>query len=258
MIVGGGKMGEALAAGLINANWADIADITVVEPIEERREELTESYPGLSVEASLKPVSDILLAVKPDQVQEVCQDLSPFSPNRLISIAAGVTINTIQKSLPSETCVIRVMPNTPAMVNVGMSVLAAGAHATSADLDWASSIFSAVGKTTVVDESLMNAVTGVSGSGPAYVFALAEAMTTAGVSQGLDQENADLLVRQTILGAASLLAQSEETPEQLRNAVTSPNGTTAAALAVFADEAFLEVVVKAISAATHRAGQLGT
>tara|TARA_B100000953_G_scaffold279353_3_gene255453 strand:- start:503 stop:1294 length:792 start_codon:yes stop_codon:yes gene_type:complete len=258
MIVGGGKMGEALAAGLVNSGWAEIGDITVVESLEERREELMESYPGLKVVADLEPASDALLAVKPDQVQQVCQEISSFIPNRLISIAAGVTTNTIQGLLPSGTCVIRVMPNTPAMINVGMSALAAGTHATSGDLDWASSIFSAVGETTVIDENLMDAITGLSGSGPAYVFALAEAMTAAGVNEGLDQETADLLVRQTILGAASLMAQSKETPRQLRDAVTSPNGTTSAALSVFEDKAFAEIVVEAISAATHRAGELGS
>jgi len=261
MIVGGGKMGEALAAGLISSGWDEQnqGDITVVEPLEERRAELQEIYPNIRVRSTLEKKKDILLAVKPDQVQTVCHQLSLIGiPNRLISIAAGVTIRTLESSLLPETHVIRVMPNTPSMINEGMSVLSPGSHASSTDMEWAVSIFSAVGKTTVLDEKLMNAVTGVSGSGPAYVFALAEAMTKAGINEGLDHESADLLVRQTILGAASLLAQSEETPEQLRNAVTSPNGTTAAALAVFADEAFLEVVVKAISAATHRAGQLGT
>jgi pyrroline-5-carboxylate reductase len=150
------------------------------------------------------------------------------------------------------------MPNTPAMINEGMSVLSAGTYASPDDIEWATSIFAAVGKTTVIEEKLMDAVTGVSGSGPAYLFALAEAMTNAGLNEGLDQENADLLVRQTLLGAAILLAGSKESPMELREAVTSPNGTTAAALSVFEDRAFQDLIIDAISAATDRAGELGS
>ena len=257
MIVGGGKMGEALAAGLMNAGWAEPTGITVVEPIKERREELGKTY-GLRVIPSPEKASDVLVAVKPNQIQTVCELLSPIPPTRLISIAAGVTTSTLENLLLPETRVIRVMPNTPAMINEGMSVLSAGTYASPDDIEWATSIFAAVGKTTVIEEKLMDAVTGVSGSGPAYLFALAEAMTNAGLNEGLDDENADLLVRQTLLGAAILLAGSKESPMELREAVTSPNGTTAAALSIFEDRAFQDLIIDAISAATGRAGELGS
>ena len=258
MIVGGGKMGEALAAGLISAGWADPAGITVVEPIEERREELEKAYPGLRVITSPEKANDVLVSVKPNQIQNVCELLSVASPERLISIAAGVTITTLENSLPPEISVIRVMPNTPAMVNEGMSVLSPGTHASTADIEWAVSIFAAVGETAVLEEKLMNAVTGVSGSGPAYVFALAEALVRAGINEGLDYENADLLVRQTLLGAATLLSQSGESPTELREAVTSPNGTTAAAISIFERTGFQEILIDAVSAATQRAEELGS
>ncbi len=258
MIVGGGKMGEALAAGLIGSGWAESDAITVVEPLEERRVQLQEIYPDLRVIENPEKISDVLLSVKPDQVQRVCEQLSSIFPVRLISIAAGVTISALESYLPSETRVIRVMPNTPAMINEGMSVLSPGSCASSTDVEWAASIFTAVGKTIVMDEKLINAVTGVSGSGPAYVFALAEAMTKAGINEGLDHESADLLVRQTLLGAATLLTSSQESPEELRNAVTSPNGTTAAAISVFKDRGFQEILIDAVSAATQRADELGS
>lgn len=256
MVVGGGKMGEALTAGLLNAGWAKPEEITIVEPVDKRRGEISEKYDGLRVVAEIEHADDVLLAVKPDYVRLVCQELSGFTPNRIISIAAGVRTNIIQGELPSGTRVIRVMPNTPAVIGIGMSALVAGKDATHEDLEWASSIFAAVGKVTVVDESLINVVTGLSGSGPAYIFALAEAMTSTGISEGLDPEVADLLTRQTILGAASLLDQSEQTPMELRAAVTSPNGTTAAAIRVFEDKGFAQIIAEAIRAATHRADEL--
>ena len=258
MIVGGGKMGEALAAGLISSGWAESDAITVVEPLEERRVQLQEIYPDLRVIENPEKISDVLISVKPDQVQKVCEQLSSIFPARLISIAAGVTLSALESYLPPETRVIRVMPNTPAMINEGMSVLSPGSYASSTDVEWAVSIFTAVGRTMVLDEKLINAVTGVSGSGPAYVFALAEAMTKAGINEGLDHESADLLVRQTLLGASILLSNSQESPEELRDAVTSPNGTTAAAITVFKDRGFQEILFDAVSAATQRADELGS
>ncbi len=258
MIVGGGKMGEALAAGLITAGWAEPADITIVEPMDQRREELEKANPGFRIITSPEKTNDVLVSVKPDQIQNVCESLSIAPPERLISIAAGVTIKTLENSLPPETSVIRVMPNTPAMVNEGMSVLSPGTHTSPTDIEWAVSIFAAVGKTAVMQEKLMNAVTGVSGSGPAYVFALAEALVSAGINEGLDYENADLLVRQTLLGAATLLSQSGKSPKELREAVTSPNGTTAAAISIFEQMGFQEILLDAVSAAIQRAEELGS
>ena len=251
-------MGEALTAGLVNADWAEIGGITVVEPIGDRREALQKTYTGLRVVAEPESSDDVLLAVKPSNIQDACEELSFCKPKRVISIAAGVTTTTLERLLPPRISVIRVMPNTPAMINVGMSVLSAGSYSTDDDLEWVTTIFSAVGKTTIVDEGLLDAVTGLSGSGPAYVFALAEAMIAAGLNEGLDKDTSELLAIQTILGAARLMEETSETPRELREAVTSPNGTTAAALSTLEENAFSEIIIGAISAATSRATELGS
>ena len=256
-IVGGGKMGEALLSGLLAAEWAPADEISVVEPDESRRDELQKKYKETPFSGNLVPSDNYLLAVKPQLVPNICQELSNSDPLRVISIAAGVTIAAIESQLTSQTAVLRVMPNTPSMVREGMSAIAPGSFATSEDLDWASSILSAVGEVVIVDESTLDAVTGLSGSGPAYLFFLAEAMTQAGINNGLDPTVADILTRQTLLGASTLLAKSGTSPEELRASVTSPNGTTAAAISELQSNDFLSLINKAISAATDRSKELG-
>ena len=256
-IVGGGKMGEALLSGLLAAEWAPADEISVVEPDDSRRDELQKKYKETPFSGNLVPSDNYLLAVKPQLVPNICQELSNSDPLRVISIAAGVTIAVIESRLTSQTAVLRVMPNTPSMVREGMSAIAPGSFATSEDLDWASSILSAVGEVVIVDESTLDAVTGLSGSGPAYLFFLAEAMTQAGINNGLDPTVADILTRQTLLGASTLLAKSGTSPEELRASVTSPNGTTAAAISELQSNDFLSLINKAISAATDRSKELG-
>ena len=256
-IVGGGKMGEALLSGLLAAEWAPADEISVVEPDDSRRDELQKKYKETPFSGNLVPSDNYLLAVKPQLVPNICQELNNSDPLRVISIAAGVTIASIESQLTSQTAVLRVMPNTPSMVREGMSAIAPGSFATSEDLDWASSILSAVGEVVIVDESTLDAVTGLSGSGPAYLFFLAEAMTQAGINNGLDPTVADILTRQTLLGASTLLAKSGTSPEELRASVTSPNGTTAAAISELQSNDFLSLINKAISAATDRSKELG-
>ena len=256
-IVGGGKMGEALLSGLLAAEWAPADEISVVEPDDSRRDELQKKYKETPFSVNLVSSDNYLLAVKPQLVRNICQELSNFDPLRIISIAAGVTIASIESQLISQTAVLRVMPNTPSMVREGMSAISPGSFATSEDLDWASSILSAVGEVVIVDESTLDAVTGLSGSGPAYLFFLAEAMTQAGINNGLDPTVADILTRQTLLGASTLLAKSGTSPEELRASVTSPNGTTAAAISELQSNDFLSLINKAISAATDRSKELG-
>jgi pyrroline-5-carboxylate reductase len=256
-VIGGGKMGEAIAAGLIAARWAEPVDLTMVEPVEARRVELSAAYPGVVVQASADAAGDVLIAVKPDHVEGVCGALSPLAPTRVVSIAAGVTIGSLESWLPEGTRVIRVMPNTPAMVGAGMSALAGGAEATTVDLEWATQILSAVGETVVLEEPLLDAVTGLSGSGPAYVFLLAEALIDAGVAVGLDADTSALLTRQTLLGAARLLSESGESAARLRENVTSPNGTTAEGLRVFEERDFRGIVTDVVAAATRRSRELG-
>lgn len=256
-IVGGGKMGEALLAGLLSADWASPENISVVEPDEVRRVELIGKFKGVECSETLTSSDNYLLAVKPQLVSTVCEELNTHNPRRIISIAAGVTIQSIEEKFNSGTAVLRVMPNTPAMVGEGMSAIAAGSFASSDDLDWASSILSAVGEVVIVNETALDAVTGLSGSGPAYLFYLAEAMTQAGIANGLDPSVADVLTRQTLLGASMLLTKSGVTPEELRNSVTSPNGTTAAAIEYLQSNDFLSLVEKAVSAATDKSKELG-
>ena len=185
-IVGGGKMGEALLAGLLSADWASPENISVVEPDEARREELQGKFKGVEYSETLTRSDNYLLAVKPQLVSNVCKELITHNPRRVISIAAGVTIQSIEENFNSDIAVLRVMPNTPAMVGEGMSAIAAGSFASSEDLDWASSILSAVGEVVIVNETALDAVTGLSGSGPAYLFYLAEAMIQAGIANGLE------------------------------------------------------------------------
>ena len=284
-------MGEAIVRGLLSSGWAQADEISVVEALPARREELSERYQGLNVGENLETGIDVLLAIKPQDVASALSlgnslegagilsegsdlgadgEQSGLSSEgaqssvaaasrfpRLLSIAAGVRIDVLQSLLGSECRVLRAMPNTPALLGAGMAALAAGPGATEDDLAWAEGILSAVGKVVVVEEELLDAVTGVSGSGPAYLFLVAEAMIAAGVEAGLDPEVADTLTRQTLLGSAMLLAEGEDTPEQLRMNVTSPGGTTAEALKVFEERGLRDIFRQAILAATERSKELG-
>ena len=255
-VIGGGKMGEALVGGLLDNGW-DPEDIEVVEPVEARREELAKAHDGLAVAEVATDVADVLIAVKPNHCQVVCETIAPLAPTRVLSIAAGVTTASLESWLPPGTRVVRAMPNTPALVGAGMAAISGGAAAQADDLGWASDILATVGEVITVSEPMLDAVTGLSGSGPAYVFLLAESLTAAGVAVGLEPETADTLTRQTLLGAARLLAESGEDPAQLRANVTSPGGTTAAGLAVFAEAGFEDLVQRVVTAATERSKELG-
>lgn len=253
--LGGGKMGEAIVRGLLSSGWAQAGEILVVEALPARREELRQIFPGLKVGENLESGIDVLLAIKPQDVKGALE--AEVQIPRLLSIAAGVRIEVLQSLLQLECRVLRAMPNTPALLGVGMAGVAAGSSVSEDDLSWAKRILAAVGKVVVVEEELLDAVTGVSGSGPAYLFLVAEAMIAAGVEAGLEPEVADILTRQTLLGSAMLLAQGEDPPEQLRENVTSPGGTTAEALRVFEERGLLDIFREAILAATERSKELG-
>ena len=256
-MIGGGKMAEALLGGMIEHGWAPVDEFHVVEPSEERRSELDAAMPGLSL--GDRPVADVdaVIAVKPHIVGAVLGGLKEAGVHRVLSIAAGVRTPAIEAGLGEAAAVVRCMPNTPALVGQGAAAIAGGAHAGDADLEWATSILSAVGLVVTVDEADLDAVTGLSGSGPAYVFHLAEALIAAGIAEGLSPETADALARQTLLGAATLLSQSGEDPAVLRTNVTSKGGTTAAGLAVFAEADFVGLVADVVRAATDRSRELG-
>lgn len=253
--LGGGKMGEALLRGLMASGWAGEGELAVVEALADRRDELARQYPEMTVADTALADVDTLLAVKPTDVAEAVDGLG--CP-RLLSIAAGVRTAVLEGLLPAGCRVVRAMPNTPALLGQGAAGVSAGSAAGEEDLGWAVGILESVGRVVTLPEEMLDAVTGVSGSGPAYVFLLAEAMMSAAAEVGLSSEDADVLVRQTLLGSAMLLAEGSEPPEVLRQNVTSPGGTTAAALEVLGSRQFGEIMAEAIVAATQRSRELGT
>ncbi len=256
-VIGGGKMGEALLRGLVADGWASAGELHVVEPDAGRRDLLAEALPGVSCGGTSVAGVDTLVAVKPHVVADVCADLAALGVPRVLSIAAGIRTGAMEAVLGDDVPVVRVMPNTPSLVGEGAAAVAGGKAATDDDLAWASGILSAVGEVVVVHEDLLDAVTGLSGSGPAYVFLLAEALMDAGEAEGLPRHVAVALTEQTLLGAATLLRQSEEPASTLRENVTSKGGTTAAGLAVFEAGDFRSMVRDVVAAAAERSRQLG-
>lgn len=256
-IVGGGRMGEALLAGLLAGSAGDEGrSIRVVEAAAGRADELRTNYPGVEVVGEAGPAEGTVLAVKPHQIADVCAALGDDA-GRVLSIAAGVTIATIEQALPAGTAVVRAMPNTPALVGEGAAAIAGGSAASDADLDWAESVLSAVGAVTRVPEDLLDAVTGLSGSGPAYVFVVLDALIEGGVAAGLPRETAEALAGQTLLGAATLYLAGDRSPGELRAQVTSPGGTTAAGLRVLEQRAVRSAFIDAVLAARDRSVELG-
>ncbi len=255
-LVGGGRMGEALLSGLLAGGWAQPADLIVVEPVASRRELLCERYPDIGVSDSPVPAEGVVVAVKPAQVAGVCAAMAGLAVGRVLSIAAGVTLARLEAALAPGTPVVRAMPNTPALVGAGAAAIAGGTQASPEDLDWAESVLGAVGLVVRVDEHLLDAVTGLSGSGPAYVFLVAEALIEGGVLAGLPRDTAVELTVATLLGSARLLAETGDDPAALRAGVTSPAGTTAAGLAVLEDRATRAAFIAAVAAATDRSRQL--
>lgn len=256
-IIGGGNMAEALLGGLLAAQWAAPADIVVVERYAERRAQLEQLFPGVRVVEVPEAAQGVVIAVKPNDVAEACRALAGCGVQRVLSIAAGVTTEALSAALGDDTPVVRSMPNTPALVGKGASAIAPGATADTDDLDWASSILEAVGIVVRVDESKLDIVTGLSGSGPAYVFLLVENLILAGIAEGLTPEMAETLATQTLLGAATLLDARDEDAAALRAAVTSPGGTTAAGLKVLTESGVPAAIVDAVLAATERSRELG-
>jgi pyrroline-5-carboxylate reductase len=254
-------MGEALIAGLLAAGWG-ATDLAVVEKLAVRRAALaeTDALVGVPVVPTFADVADeggpegVIVAVKPGDVAAVC---AAITAPRVLSIAAGVPIAAIEASLPGDAAVVRAMPNTPALVGAGAAAIAAGTHAGETDLAWAEGILGAVGSVVRVTESQLDAVTGLSGSGPAYVFLIAEALVEAGVLNGLPRDVAESLAAQTLLGSARLLVESGEPAAVLRANVTSPGGTTAAGLRALESAAVRAAILDAVSAATERSRQLG-
>ena len=260
--IGGGNMARSLIAGLI-ADGHKPSALTVSDPLAEKREQLAASYGVHSAPDNAAAVAEadvIVLCVKPQAAAAVCRELAgllPDPPPLVISVMAGINEASIEHWLGRQLPLVRTMPNTPVMVQSGAIGLHANRAATDSHRNLAEEILRAGGLTRWVDnEQDLDAVTAVSGSGPAYFFLFMEALEKAGIEQGLEAEAARLLSIQTALGAARMAVESDESPQQLRERVTSPGGTTERALAAFAEGGLEALVSRAVAAARQRAGEL--
>ena len=259
--IGTGNMAEALIRGLLNAGVAEKDQVIGSDPREERCAEISGRY-GIRVVADnlevAKQADILVLSVKPQVMAKVLDQVGKtIHPHALvISIAAGIPLAAIEAKLP-QARVIRTMPNTPALVGAGATAIAAGGHATDEDLRAAKRIFDSVGMTVILDEAQMDAVTGLSGSGPAYVFLVIEALSDAGVKVGLSRHIAQALAAQTVLGSARLLIETNEHPGRLKDMVTSPGGTAIAGLHTLEAGGLRTTLMNAVEAATRRSRELG-
>jgi pyrroline-5-carboxylate reductase len=254
VVIGGGNMGAALLGGLVESGAVAAADVAVVEAIAGRRDELGELHPGVAVLADVPSCTSAVLAVKPPDVPAAAAQAVAGGARRLLSVAAGVTIATIREAAGPDVAVLRAMPNTPALVGAGVSALAGGVD--ESDLDWAERVLAGVGLVVRVAESQLDAVTGLTGSGPAYLFLVAEALMDAGVVAGLPRALSERMVAQLLVGSARLLAERGD-PAALRAMVTSPGGTTAAGVRVLEERATRAALIDAVQAATERSRELG-
>lgn len=254
-VVGGGNMGAALVGGLLQAGWA-ASDLAVVEVLPARADALCEMFPGVAITNAVPPCQAALIAVKPYDVGTATAESVHAGATRILSIAAGVTLDVLQAAAGPDVVCVRAMPNTPALVGEGAAAIAGGVGADDADMEWAEGILGAVGSVVRVPEVQLDAVTGLAGSGPAYVFLVAEALIDAGVLNGLSRATSEALVAQLLVGSAALLRDRGDAAG-LRAMVTSPGGTTAAGLKALEDHAVRAAFLDAVTAATRRSTELG-
>jgi len=260
--VGGGNMGEALIRGLLGTDQVPAALLAATDVRAERTAQLAKQFGITAHDDNTRLVREadvVILAVKPQIMAAVLGEIAPAVTARhlLISIAAGVSTAAIRAGLGKEARIIRVMPNTPALVLQGAAAIARGRGLGPDDLATAEAIFGAVGRVVVLDESLMDAVTGLSGSGPAYVAIVVEALADGGVNMGLDRATAMTLATQTVLGAAHLLAESGMHPGALKDMVSSPGGTTIAGITALEEGGLRTTLIRAVERATQRSRELG-
>jgi pyrroline-5-carboxylate reductase len=260
-VLGAGKMGEALIAGLVASGWRKPDDIVATARSAERLEALAASYgvdTTLSNAEAVAGAEVVVLAVKPQDVESLLGDVSPHlgSGHTVLSVVAAITTSFIEARLAGPVPVVRAMPNTPSIVHEGMAGIAAGRHATDDHVGLAREVLSHVGRVVTVPESYLDAVTAISGSGPAYFALLAEAMIEAGILLGLAREMSTELVVQTMLGSAKLLRDEHMHPVELREMVTSPGGTTIRAIRVLEQSGVRAAFLNAIQAAMERSQEL--
>ncbi len=259
--IGAGNMANAIIKGLLRAGLSK-DKVTATVRRAEKKKELEDAY-GIRVASdnltAAREAEVVVLCVKPQALDKVLIEIAPaIDPSKLIiSVAAGVPIAAIQRRLGAGARIVRTMPNTPSLVGSGATALSTGEHATKDDLALATAMFDSVGLTTVVDEYLLDAVTGLSGSGPAYIFLIIEALSDAGVKVGLSRHQALKLAAQTVLGSAKLLLETGQHPGQLKDQVTSPGGTAIAGLHTLEAGGLRTTLIDAVEAATERAKELG-
>lgn len=260
--LGGGNMAEALVRGLLHAGVARPPDIVVTGRRPERMSHFRTTYGVATTADNMAAARDadvVVLAVKPQALGKLLGVIAPaVDPRKLvISVAAGVPIAALERKLGAGARIVRAMPNTPALVGAGACAISAGEHATEEDLATTEKLFNSVGLVVRVDEVLLDAVTGLSGSGPAYIFLVIEALSDAGVKVGLPRYTALQLAAQTVLGSARLLQESGEHPGSLKDQVTSPGGTAIAGLHTLEAGGLRTTLINAVEAATRRARELG-
>jgi pyrroline-5-carboxylate reductase len=260
--VGAGNMAEALIRGLVRGGHVPANKILASGPRRERLDELAREY-GIEVTTDNKDVARgcglVVLSVKPQIVDKVLREIGDqlHDGALVVSIAAGIDTATIEEAVAAGVRVVRAMPNTPALVGAGATAVAPGKLASESDLATARALFDAVGITVMLDEGQLDAVTGLSGSGPAYIFLILEALADAGVKVGLSRRNALRLAAQTVMGSAKLLLETDEHPGQLKDMVTSPGGTAIAGLHTLEEGGLRTTLINAVETATKRARELG-
>jgi pyrroline-5-carboxylate reductase len=261
-VIGTGNMGEALISGLLHSRSSTPENIICSDIRKDKLKMVKESYGVLTSGNNLNVVSAseiVVYAVKPQIMASVLRETATSldMSKLIISIAAGVPLSAIESCLNKDLRLVRVMPNIPASVKEGAAAIAPGKHALKDDLKVAKAIFDSVGKSVIIEEELMDAITGLSGSWPAYLFLIVEALADAGVKMGLSREDALLLSTQTVLGAAKLLMETNEHPGKLKDRVTSPGGTAIAGLHTLEEGGLRTTLINAVEAATKRSRELG-
>jgi len=260
-VIGGGRMGEAIVGGLVAKGTVAATRITVADPSEDRRRALAAAHGVKTAETGVDtlPADVVLLAVKPQVIDGVLASLGPGIQGALVvSIAAGITTARLESALPAGTPVVRVMPNTPALVGEGMAVVSGGSEASPAQVALVSALFGSIGEVVELEERYQNAATAISGSGPAYFALVIDALARAGVRQGLSRDIAERLALKTMGGTAALLDATRDHPEKLIDAVSSPGGTTIAALEALERGGVRSAFFEAVAANIARAKELGS
>ena len=260
--IGGGNMAEALVKGLLSGLGVKPQQLIATDVVPERRSYMQTTY-GITTSADNKHAVQestvVILAVKPQIMPMILEEIAPVvnSEKLVISIAAGITLQTLQRALGDSRRVVRVMPNTPALVLAGAAGISPGKAATAQDVALVECIFNAVGRAMVVSDEMMDVVTGLSGSGPAFIFALIEGLADGGVLMGLARQTATLLAAQTVLGAAKMVLETGKHPGELKDMVTSPAGTTIAGMQALESGGLRGLMMEAVRRATERSEALG-